>query len=429
MSIAVRVNLATDPALPQRDLLLDLGEVTKRFSARLGLDGPVRIDSCARVRIKYSPGVSLRLLHRIKIDAASYTVAAHTFTGGRSKSAFERGKEKVIPCDRLAPIVWDAELDTVYWTFPNERKIANLSVLLTPPAGLARLFDNQWTRSRIVAYAPEKCVTAECLNDEDEVLAYAKVYSDGEPPSFATYDQLRQSISAVRSSLRIPRALAYSEEYRTLFLEPVVGRRITHLSSADRADGFRHLGAALAALHSLPVPDGLPPFERLDPGHLQKAAGIIGQARPDVRKLAEDVAKELCEMWAAPTDSQVCLHGDVHPKNGIIQNSRAALIDLDQAGAGPAAADLGSLLAALRYLRCVGTLSPADERGLRAGFLSGYREVRELPERSYLRWHVAAALLAERALRSVSRIRQEGLRRLNELLMESRRLLTEELYE
>lgn len=423
------VNLATDPALPQRDLLLDLDEVTKRLSAQLGPSGPIKIDSCERLRIKYSPGASLRLLHRIQIGAVSYTVAAHTFTEGRSKSAYERAEGKAICCGPLLPIMRDAELDTVYWTFPNERKITNLCVLQMPPSQLASLLDNQWTRSRIVAYAPEKCVTAECLNDEDELLAYAKVYSDGEPSSFGIYDRLWQGISAAKSNLRIPRALAYLEEYRTLLLEPIVGFRITDLCGADRLNGFRQLGTALAALHSLYVPDDLPPFKRLDPGHLQKAAGIIGQSRPDVRELAAKVAEELCGMWTAPTDAQVCLHGDVHPKNAIVQSGRVALIDLDQAGAGPATADLGSLLAALRYSRCVGILSPTDERDLSKAFLSGYREARELPERSYLRWYVAAALLAERALRSVSRIRQEGLQHLNELLVDSRKLLSEECYE
>lgn len=425
----MRVNLATDPALPQRDLLLDLGEVVKRLSAQLGSGGAIKIDRCERLRIKYSPGASLRLLHRIQIGTASYTVAAHAFTQGRSKSAFERAKLKAIPCGSLLPVVRDAELDTVYWTFPNERKITNLFVLATPPAKIASLFDTQWTRSRIVAYAPEKCVTAECLNDEGELLAYAKVYSDWEPSSFTVYDRLRQSISATRSNLRITRALAYLKEYRTLLLEPIAGARITDLRGAERRDGFRRLGAALAALHSLPTSDDLPPFKRLDPDRLQKAAEIIGQSRPDVRELAREVAKELCGTWRASTDLQVCLHGDVHPKNGIIQRSRAALIDLDQAEAGPAAADLGSLLAALRYSRSVGTLSPSDERGLSGAFLSGYREVRELPEPSHLRWHVAAALLAERALRSVSRIRPEGLQRLKELLVDSKQSLTEECYE
>src|SRR5687767_13298524 len=96
-----RVNLATDPALPQRDLLLDLDEVIKRLSAQLGSDGAIKIDNCERLRIKYSPGASLRLLHRIQIGAASYTVAAHAFTEGRSHSAFERAKGKSIPCGPL----------------------------------------------------------------------------------------------------------------------------------------------------------------------------------------------------------------------------------------------------------------------------------------------------------------------------------------
>lgn len=429
MSRAARANLATDPALPQRDLLLDLDEITKRLSAQLGSGGAIKIDSCERLRIKYSPGASLRLLHRIQIGTASYTVAAHAFTEGRSKAAFERAEAKAIPCGALLPVMRDAELDTVYWTFPNERKITNLSALQTPPRRLASLFDNQWTRSRVVAYAPEKCVTAECLSDKDELLGYAKVYSDGEPSSFAVYDRLRQTISDARSSLRIPRAVAYLKEYRTLILEPIAGRRITDLRGVDRPHGFRRLGAALAALHSLHVPDDLPPFTRLDPDRLRKAADVIGRSRPDVRGLADEVARELCETWTASADPPVCLHGDVHPKNGIIENCRVALIDLDQAGAGPAAADLGSLLAALHYSRCVGLLSPDVERDLSGAFLSGYREARGLPEPSYLRWHVAAALLAERAFRSVSRIRQEGLQRLNELLTDCRRMLSEECYE
>ena len=58
MSRAARVNLATDPALPQRDLLLDLGEVSKRLSAQLASGGAIKIDRCERLRIKYSPGAS-----------------------------------------------------------------------------------------------------------------------------------------------------------------------------------------------------------------------------------------------------------------------------------------------------------------------------------------------------------------------------------
>lgn len=428
MSRASRINLATDAALPQRDLLLDVDEVARRFSARLGRGGAVRIDRCERLRIKYSPGASLRVLHRIQVGSCSYTVAARAFTEGRSESAFKRAAKKAVLCGDLLPVARDAELDAVYWTFPNDRKITNLSALATPPEAIANLGDARWVESRIVAYAPEKCVTARCLSDRNELLAYVKIYSDEEPCSGSLYDALWKNMERTGSKLRIPRVIAYSEPYRALFLEPISGRRIADLDAAKRPCGFRRFGSALAALHSLPVPDDLPAFERLDADRLRKAAEVIAQARPDVAELARRLAQELCDRRTALTDASVCLHGDAHPKNGIHQNDSVALIDLDQAGAGAAAADVGSLLAALCYYRRSGLISSADEQELASSFMRGYAELRELPDRHSLRWHTAAALMAERALRAVSRIRREGLEHLNDLLSDSMRLLTERVF-
>jgi Ser/Thr protein kinase RdoA (MazF antagonist) len=113
---------------------------------------------------------------------------------------------------------------------------------------------------------------------------------------------------------------------------------------------------------------------------------------------------------------RVCLHGDVHPKNGILRGERLTLIDLDQCGTGDAAADLGSLLASLTYGRITSGASRTSTKSLGEAFLSGYESARALPARASLRWHTAAALLAERALRAVNRVRPEGLARLRELL-------------
>lgn len=426
MSRPSRINLAADAALPQRDILLDLDEVARRLSRQLGRNGAINIDRCERLRVKYSPGASLRVLHRIQVGACSYTVAARAFTGGRSESAFNRAAKKSVPCGDLLPVVRDDRLDTVYWIFPNDRKITGLSVLANPPEPIANLCDERWVESRIVAYAPEKCVTAQCFSDKSELLAYAKIYAEEEHCGRDVYNVLRESIARTKSKLRIPRVIAYSQPYRVLFLEPIAGRRIADLDDAEWPDGFRRFGCALAALHSLPVPDDLPAFKRLDPDRLQKAAEVIAQARPDVAALARKLAQELCERRAALTDKPVCLHGDAHPKNGIHQKDSVALIDLDQAGTGMAAADVGSLLAALRYYRRSNLLSRADELELVSAFLRGYSETRELPQPDSLRWHTAAALMAERALRAVSRIRREGLEQLNELLLDSLRLLTEE---
>ena len=86
------------------------------------------------------------------------------------------------------------------------------------------------------------------------------------------------------------------------------------------------------------------------------------------------------------------------------------------ASVGPAAAELGSVLASLRYAAEIGLIRPAAVQGLGSALLSGYAELRRPPTAPPLRAHTAAALLAERCLRVVTRVRTEGLRRLPAML-------------
>jgi len=182
------------------------------------------------------------------------------------------------------------------------------------------------------------------------------------------------------------------------------------------------LAQALAALHSAPIPGQLPRFRRHDPDRLCNCARIIGMARPDVAIVADELNRELCSAIPAEEPS-VCLHGDVHPKNGIALNGRVTLIDLDQSAVGPAAADLGSMLALLYYNCRIGLITRRRERELASAFLDGYAGSRQLPTQTSLGWHTAAALLSERALRSVNRLRPEGLHHLSRLLNDAREIL------
>jgi Ser/Thr protein kinase RdoA (MazF antagonist) len=160
---------------------------------------------------------------------------------------------------------------------------------------------------------------------------------------------------------------------------------------------------------------------------MRLAASSIGLVRPELAQLALELCDQLCSKKKKQSEPNVCLHGDVHPKNGILLEKGTALIDLDQASVGPAAADLGSLLAALRYERHIGLLTESAERTLADVFLTGYQQSGTLPESESLRWHMAAALFAERAFRAVSRIRLLGLQCLPELLMDAKQLLAAEV--
>jgi len=419
--------LAPDPGVPGRDVLLDREEMAGRLSRLLGREAPATIDRYERGRVKYKVGESLRVVHEVEIDGAPWIVASRTFRGGRSAGVYERALATAPDDGPLCAVAHDPELETVFWTFPNDRKLATLAALLPGTDTVSRLLGRPIARTVLAAYAPEKSATAACF---DELLgrpiAYAKVFADPEElaVSHRAHRAVFDLLGTGHSALRLPTVLACSEDDRMLVVEAIDGRRIDALRGPELLEAMRRFGAALATLHSLPLRVALPRFTRLDAGRHMPAAEVIGRARPDVADAAARIADEL-ERTAPAGSERVCLHGDVHLKNGLLQSRRVALIDLDQAGEGPPAVDLGSAVAALRYQHLVTDEVTRGERVQRA-LLDGYAAVRDLPGRDELDWHVAAALLTERALRAVNRIRPDGLVHLGAVLTDARAVLRKE---
>ena len=92
------------------------------------------------------------------------------------------------------------------------------------------------------------------------------------------------------------------------------------------------------------------------------------------------------------------LHGDCHPKNGLLAGDRMALIDLDQAGLGPAGRRPG------QRARPAASSDRSSRPRPRPPCWLRYAEVRPLPPAADLAWHTAAAMVAERAIRAVNRV-------------------------
>ena len=397
--------LAPDPALPQRDLLLDDQQMAARLSSLFSRRGPLAIDSCEKQRIKYRIGESLRVLYRLSVNCRTHLVAAKAFAG--SSEISQRKSAQFV----------DSDIGAAFWMFPNDRKIKHLSLLRDRPGTLATVLAGKWHHSEGVAYVPEKCATVRCLDHDGQAIGYAKMYAaDGGRNIYTTYLQLASACT------RVVKPLAYSAPYRLLLLDAVPGTRIADLKHEKLIDGFAGLAQTLASLHSAPIPSQLPRFHRHDLDRLRKCARIVGMARPDVARIASQLNEDL-RSTVPPTGQLVCLHGDVHPKNGIALNGLVTLIDLDQSAVGPAAADLGSMLALLHYNWRIGQITPSRKRQLASSFLDAYADRRPLPAEKSLNWHTAAALLSERALRSVNRIRPEGLRQLSQLLNDAREIL------
>ena len=419
---AVTAALDRDPAVPQRDLLLEPAFVAERLARLLGAEAGLDVASCRRLRVKYRVGARLRVVHRILAGTVGFDVAASTFRSvERSERAYAEAIERAVACGPVRPVVHDPKLTTVFWTFPNDRKIAALPAVAAPAPEVAELHPG-WIRSELASYAPEKAATVRCLDDRGRTLGFAKTYA-GEEGVRARYvhDALARSLGPDDPYLRLPRARGYSPALRTLLVESMDGLPLHAPGAPDPRAGYRRLGRALARLHGLTPPDVLR-FRRADPDRLEAAADLIGSVRGDVAVSVRGLARELAQRLGGAGDV-VCLHGDVNFRNALLQDGRVALIDLDQVATGPAAAELGSVLASLRYGGRVGLLSPSIVPELSASLLAGYSELRTAPGEDALRAHTAAALLGERALRVVTRVRPEGLRRLPALLAEAREVL------
>ena len=417
-------SLIADRVVPQRDLLLDSEFMAELFSRELGANGPIVVDSCEHLRTTYRAGESLRVAYRVSAGGRSCVVSGRAFAEGGSRKCFEQENTRTVNCGPFRPVFHHPETESIFWTFPNDRKIANLHMVVDIPDELAQLFASRWTKSSVVAYAPEKCATVQCLTAQDHVLAYAKVYADGQSQAcFKTYTALRQSAECERIEICFPGVIDHSAQHHILVLQALRGRRMADVQGREVYGAFARLGQALACLHTLPVPAHLSEFPRFTNSHMQLAASSIGLVRPELAQQASELCDALCAQKKDMNETSVCLHGDVHPKNGILLEKGIALIDLDQASVGPPATDLGSLLAALRYERHIGLLTESAERALADAFLTGYQQFGMLPEPESLRWHMAAGLFAERAFRAVSRIRLPGLQCLPELLMDAMHLL------
>jgi aminoglycoside phosphotransferase len=387
------MRLAPDPAVPQRDALLDHEVIAGLYP---------QAKTCERVYAKYRVGESLRVVYRL--DGTRH-VAARTFRDGESAGAYERARAGAVPAGPLPPVLHARELDTVFWTFPNDRKLAALPLLTSGSPALTGLLGRRCAGLSVVAYAAERSASACCLDGEGNALAYVKVHAgDG-----AEYE--RRQLAA--AGPLVPRVIATSPEHGALALEPIPGARLDSLRGAELAHGLRGLGAALARLHTAtPVPDE--PFTRLDPERLGKAVAVIARARPDAGHAAALALANLLTRLDSADEPVVCVHGDANLRNAIFDGERVALLDLEHAAAGPAAADLGQLLAGLRADRVLGRITTSEETALADALLDGYATVTRPPES--LGWHTNAALLARVAQSAVNRVRDDVLRALVPLL-------------
>jgi Ser/Thr protein kinase RdoA (MazF antagonist) len=411
---SVAVHLAPDPVLSRRDDLLDEGSVRQVLAELLPtVPGTQR---CERVRARYRRGESLRATYRVGEGPGAKLVSARMFAADRARAKFLQARAAADT--RGAPagsVLFDEALHTVFWVFPEDRKLRGLERLTAPPRAARGLFEVPWVRSDLVAYTPEKAATVRCLASSGDTLGFAKVQHDDEARrSAAVLQAVRRGVPP-GGPLSVPVLVALLPEHHMTVCSPAPGTPLHGLPREAVPDAMARLGAALAVLHGRP-PHGLPTVTRLHPDRLAAAGDVVRAARPDLSPLVDELVAALLARPPAPA-APVLLHGDLHPKNVLVHDDGVSLVDLDQAGAGPAAAELGATLARLWRPRPGEQLTQATAARAADALLDAYDHP---PGRASLVWHAAAALLVERAARAVSRVDVATLADLDQVLTTAR---------
>ena len=413
--------LAPDPAVPARDLLLDPGWAAAALADGLGQDARLDVVGTERGRVKYRVGESLRVTYRLRLaDGRRVTASARTFPDG------DRAARALGPPPPAADGVragWcDRRTATAWWVYPHDRRLRGLVALDGASPALPGLVPGLVpgeARAELVTLSAGSAAVLRVTDGSGVVRGFAKVFAPGTVPVLrlaALYRLVGSRFAGSQERVRVPRVLVADPARDLLVLDPVPGVPWATLDQRASRDAVAALGRCVAHVHATAAAGcDLPPFVRTEPRRVLRSAEVVARARPDVAATVLGLAAALLGDPPAPV-RPVLLHGDCHQGNLLAGPHGVSLIDLDQAGLGPAAADVGSVLARLLVAGLVGATAPADGGGLAAAFLGGYAQVRPLPSAPELAWHVAAALLVEGALRAVNRVHQPELARLAEVV-------------
>lgn len=398
--VQLGADLAPDPDLPRRDGLLDEAYVAARLEELLAVGETSTVRRCTRVRARYRRGESLRATYRVSTDSDSRLVSARMFTGTKAPTKFAQARQAAL--SQGAPpgsVLLDDALSTVFWVFPQDRKLRGLAHLVDPPASLRRVFGDPWERSELVAYTPEKAATVRCTRDSGATIGFAKVQTgDAGHHSAAVLRAARRGLP-INSPLQLPEVVGHLARHQMALFSAAPGSPLNQLARSRLPEAMAALGAALSVLHRQPT-DGFPSFTRFAPDRIAAAGELLRAARPDVAGLTSALVGLLLATRPQPSPA-VLLHGDLHPKNILVHDNGISLVDLDQAGAGVGAADLSGTLARLWCPRPGDDLDAATAAAAADALLASYARP---PEHAELVWYAAAALLVERAMRAVSRV-------------------------
>jgi aminoglycoside phosphotransferase len=321
------------------------------------------------------------------------------------------------------PFIALTDYKTLLFAYPNDRRLDGLRILDCEDT-LREFLCNHLPRERwpsadeklattVVRYKPENRAVLRCEAESQpqssDAAVYLRVY-----PSKRSATAMHSIMSDLlgwlgpQAKLCIPKPLASDRDQNILLLDSLPGRKLKSLVRTVRArEALERTAEALAVLHSYKDPK-MPRWTVAD--HLAKARQVIhllAQFLPELRKQIEEIGHALRAQ--APRDEDCAsgfVHGDFHYGQVLIHPTKVGFLDFDQAHTGPVVADLGRLLAHLRYQHIKGR--PAEGANVADAFLEAYATATQKPlVPQVISWWTALALL-QMSVKPMRRLDADG---------------------
>ncbi len=435
------VHLPRDARLPQLARAVDAEAMRQVFDAALAGHGAQRVTGCRVDRVKYRPGRNCTVSYRLRIRDEHRSCSYEQRAAGRFCPADEAARRQA----RSASVVKHAsrcgksslllpELGLFAWFLPNDPKLSTLPVLLEAirdggsalAEALAVMTGEACNagaqRAALLQYVPESRACARFdvrLGRKRRARLYAKISSDGGGAATQRLMQALYDSPACRDGLlRVPRPLLWQQHSGLHWQAALPGLPLLERHPHCPPTIAAAVGALAAALHDTPVPQ----LRRLGSDQLlgdpTACARMLGSVEPAWNATLDRLMKRL-EDDAAGVRSlpHATLHGDLHPRNILIDGTQLSLVDLDGLVGGPAVLELGSWIADSLYRAMLSETPLENAQHATAALLDAYTARSRQPvEGRPLAWATARALLCERAYRGVANLKPGRFERVPALL-------------
>lgn len=415
-----------DPVLPQLNDALDVQFMGATFADRV-LGQPVR--ACRVLQARYKPRRNCLVSYLVTPEdsrSQPEIVSIRMVGPGHSSGHFAKALASPWITEMDGPLrvfCWPDE-EIIGYRFPADRKLKTLgrltalretSARLTPVLDAAYGGESPRIEGRVVHYVAEHTCTLRVdlwtagTSSASPLHLFAKTYGNNAGQiTWSRMQRLYRSDTAGQG-VTIAKPVAYDAGAALLWQEEIQGAVIDPTLGANVfSQAMALTGKAAAQFHQFPTNGELEtssdPQERI-----LAAIDTIVLVRPDLEDRLRRLAALLARRSPGRSAERRLLHGDLHLKNCIHTGTSIAFIDLDNVRIGDPLEELGSFAAGVYAQGLRHDLRATDVDAAVDAFIDAYSAEANLPiDLAAVRWHGIAALLAERCLRAVTRLRIAG---------------------